>query len=60
MSSRNLTDKEKENLKELPIILDAIVIIVNKDNKIDNLTKEQIRDIYLDKINKWIEVKWYE
>lgn len=57
LSSRNLTDKEKENLKELPIILDAIVIIVNKDNQIDNLTKKQIRNIYLDKINKWIEVK---
>lgn len=51
---------KKENLIEIPIIYDAIVIIVNKNNSVDNLSKEQVRDIYLDKINKWIEVKWYE
>lgn len=49
LSSRNLSDSEKENLIEIPIIYDAIVIIVNKNNSVDNLSKEQVRDIYLDK-----------
>ena len=38
------------------IALDAIVPVVNKNNKIANLTMNQLKDIYLGKIKDWKEV----
>jgi len=38
------------------IALDGLPIIVNPANSIDNLTTEQIRDIYLGKITNWKEL----
>ena len=35
---------------------DAIAVIVNPENPVDNLTLEQISDIYSGKINNWQEV----
>ncbi len=39
-----------------PIGKDALVFIVNADNPVDSLTKEQICDIYSGKIKNWKEV----
>jgi len=36
--------------------LDALVFIVNKDNPVNSLTSDQIRDIYSGKITNWSEV----
>ncbi|MCX7832266.1 MAG: phosphate ABC transporter substrate-binding protein [Actinobacteria bacterium] len=57
MSSRDLTEDElKSGLKPTTIAYDCIVVIVNPKNKIDNLSLEQIRDIYTGKIKNWKEL----
>lgn len=56
-SSRELKEEEKgQGLVETVIAYDGIAIIVNPANKIDNLTKEQIKNIYLGNITNWKEV----
>jgi phosphate transport system substrate-binding protein len=49
-------DKQKVTLIQEPICHDAFVFIVNKDNPVDSLTTEQIRNIYSGKIKNWKEV----
>ena len=44
------------NPEEFVIARDAIAVIVNKDNPVDELTLQQISDIYSGKINNWQEV----
>lgn len=39
-----------------PIGLDALVFIVNTDNPVNNLTRQQVVDIYQGKITNWSEV----
>lgn len=53
MASRELKDSEKEKLIAILIAVDGIAIIVNKDNPVSNLTKEQVNAIYTGKISKW-------
>lgn len=49
--------KEKGiELAIIPIVNDAFVFLVNKNNQIDNLTSEQIRKIYSGEITSWDEV----
>lgn len=58
MASRNLKDSELEaGLTSMEIALDGIAIIVNNDNEIDNLTTEEIKQIYVGDITLWSEVK---
>ena len=55
-------ESTKEQLKELPELTmesvgrDALVFIVNKDNPVESLTKDQLKDIYTGKIKNWREV----
>jgi phosphate transport system substrate-binding protein len=42
-----------KNIKLIPIGREAFVFFVNKENPIDNLTIENIRDIYSGKIKNW-------
>lgn len=55
-SSRNLTQKEKTGLNEYVIGKEGIVIAVNNQNNVDNLNKNQTRDIFSGKIKNWKEV----
>lgn len=62
-ASRKMKDEEKETALlngsdpvEFVIARDAIAIIVNLENPVDNLTLQQISDIYSGKINNWQEV----
>lgn len=58
MSSRALKQAELDKgLSELKIADDGIAVIVHKDNKVDNLTSEQIRKIYLGELKNWSEIK---
>ena len=55
MSSRKLEESEKQ-LIAIPIIYDAIAVIVHRTNPLDNLSMDQIRKIYAGKITRWKEV----
>ncbi len=55
MSSRTLNDEEQD-MKYVEIARDGLVIIVNPDNPIDNLTLEQIRDIYSAVVTDWSQL----
>ncbi len=57
MSSRSLKDSEKATLKETTIALDGVAVIVNKQNPVENLTSEQIKNIYLGEITEWAEIQ---
>jgi len=57
ISSRNLKEEEKAwNLTETVIALDGIAVIINPNNKIDNLTAEQILKIFKGEIKNWNEL----
>lgn len=57
LSSRTLNEEEKKSgLIEKTVAYDGIAIIVNRENGIDNLSKEQISDIFTGKIKNWNEV----
>ncbi|NLT94129.1 MAG: phosphate ABC transporter substrate-binding protein [Clostridia bacterium] len=56
MTSRELKESEKENnpgLKTVVIAQDGIAVIVNKNNIVDDLTLEQVKDIFSGKITNW-------
>ena len=62
-ASRKIKDEElskaKENGKniwEFIIARDMLSLILNKDNPVDRLTKDQLAKIYSGKINNWKEV----
>lgn len=58
MSSRTLKDSEKaKGLTETKIAMDGIVVIINKDNPIDNLTSAQVNAIYTGQVTTWKDVK---
>ena len=55
--SRNLTDEEKaEGIVENIVAIDGIGVVVNPSNEVDDLTKEQLADIYTGEIKNWSEV----
>jgi len=57
MSSRELTPAEQgKGLKETIIAIDGIAVIVNKNNAVNNLTIEQIRNIYTGAVTNWRQV----
>lgn len=57
MASRELKDTETaKGIKETTIALDGIAVIVNKDNKAEDLTSEQVMKIYTGEITKWSDV----
>ena len=58
MASRDVKDSEKEaGLNTIKIALDGIAVIVNKDNTLDSITSEQIKNIYTGSLTKWSEIK---
>ena len=57
LSSRALKDEEKASgLKETILAYDGIAVIVNPANPVEDLTLEQIADIYTGKITNWSEL----
>lgn len=63
LSSRSLTDLERQQakqqgfiLKQIPVAIDGVAIAVNPDLAIPGLTITQLRDIYTGKIRNWKEV----
>ena len=57
LSSRSLKDEEKKSgLKETTLALDGIAIIVNPQNKVEDLDIETIGKIYTGEITNWKDV----
>ncbi|MDX2319879.1 MAG: phosphate ABC transporter substrate-binding protein [Moritella sp.] len=57
MSSRDIKENEsKANIEEIVIARDGIAIALNKKNKVDNLTQQQIAKIYRGEITNWQQV----
>lgn len=54
-SSRELKAEEKK-VKEFVIALDGIAVVVHKDNKVDDLKKDDIKKIFLGEITDWSKV----
>lgn len=53
-SSRNLKDEEKANgVVENIVAIDGIAIVVDSANTVENLTKDQLTDIYNGSITNW-------
>ena len=57
MASRAVKDSEKEKgLTKITIANDGVAVIVNQENPVDELTKEQVADIYIGEVNSWDEL----
>lgn len=57
MASRELKDAEIENgLKSTVIATDGIAVIVNKVNTLDDITSEQVKNIYVGDVITWDEI----
>ena len=57
MASRDLKESELKDLKAVVIALDGIAVIVNKDNPLNSLKSEQVRQIFTGQTNKWADLK---
>jgi phosphate transport system substrate-binding protein len=58
MSSRELKQSEIESgLVPVRIAMDGIAVIINKDNNIDALTKEQVKKIFTGELDNWSIIK---
>lgn len=55
MSSRSLKDDELD-LWQIEIAMDGLVLIANPENTVEDLSLDQIRDIYAGKITYWNQV----
>ncbi len=62
-SSRSVTEEELKEarnrgfqLKQVPVAIDAIALVVNPRLNVDALTVQQVKDIYTGKITNWQEV----
>ena len=56
MASRELKEEEKKEVTGTIIAYDGIALITNKNNKVKEITLEQVKDIYTGKITNWKEL----
>lgn len=59
LASRNLKDEEKTtypDMKSTLLCIDGIAVVVSKDNPVTELTKDQVKQIFLGEITDWSEV----
>lgn len=56
MVSRELTAEEGKELHQDAIALDGIAVVVNKDNKVGDISMSQIKDVYTGKITEWSDL----
>lgn len=56
-SSRELTEEEKaSDIKEETFAIDGIAVIANPENEVEDLSIQQLQDIYSGKITNWKDV----
>ena len=46
-------DRKERFVKQIPLAWDAIVFMVNKKNPLDDITLDQVRDIYEGRVTNW-------
>ncbi|MGN0182279.1 MAG: substrate-binding domain-containing protein [Candidatus Ornithomonoglobus sp.] len=56
MASRDLNDSEADVLTGISICLDGIAVIVNSENPTDDLTSDNVKDIFTGTITAWSEI----
>lgn len=57
MASRELSDSEVQaGLKTTEIALDGIAVIVNKESTVDNLTSDQVKQIFTGETTSWADI----
>jgi phosphate transport system substrate-binding protein len=56
MASRELKESELKSLTPTVIALDGLAVVVNKENKADNITSDQVKGIFKGEITSWAEV----
>ena len=47
---------EESGVVQVPVAWDALVVIVNKDNPVNNISLEDLRKVYLGQITNWSEL----
>ncbi len=53
LASRVLTDEEAEKLTAHRIAADGVCVVLHKDNPVNDLSKQQLIDIYTKKVTNW-------
>ena len=54
--TRELTDEEEKAYKETEICEDAVAVVVNKNNSLENISSDNIKKIYKGEITKWSDI----
>lgn len=57
MASRELKDEENDALESEAIAIDGIAVIVNLDNPIEDITMEQVRQVFVGEVTTWGELE---
>lgn len=57
MASRSLKESEKEKLIDTEIAIDGIAVIVNIENSIEDMTSEQVKEVFKGNIKMWQDIK---
>jgi len=47
---------EENGVVQVPVAWDALVVVVNKDNPVNNISLEDLRKVYLGQITNWSEL----
>ena len=53
MSSRELKDEEKNSVEATTVAYDGIALLVNPENKVKNISLEDVKNVYTGKITNW-------
>ena len=54
--TRELSDSEEEKYDETEICEDAIAVVVNKNNTLENISSDNVKKIYKGEIKKWSDI----
>lgn len=53
-----LKGKRKKIARQEEIAVDAVALIINKENPVNTLSEEEIKEIFTGKINRWTQLAW--
>ena len=56
-TSKSVEHAKEQGLEVTTICMDGIAVVVNNDNTVDNLSLEQIRQIFTGEVTGWSAVK---